>query len=232
MKKMIKVLGILFFFSFISKAQLGELRGTISDSLTGKGIWFANVELTLGDTYTGLGAITDSTGAFQITAINPGKYVLTASDLNYQKRKIEVVITSGSFTELNVELSQGSNEITEVVIETYTEPLYKKDAPTENIITIEERKHSPMAHADVSTMAATMDSNIKQDESTGAIFIRGSRSENTMYVVDGIKMTEGAMIPASAIQEVRIITSGIPAEFGDVTGGIIYITTRSYSPAG
>ena len=42
--------------------------------------------------------------------------------------------------------------------------------------------------------------------------------------------SEGTVkVGSNAIAEMRVITSGIPAEFGDVTGGIIYITTKKYT---
>ena len=41
-------------------------------------------------------------------------------------------------------------------------------------------------------------------------------------------MIEPARIPTTVIAEMRVITIGISVEFGDVTGGIIYITTKKY----
>ena len=36
-------------------------------------------------------------------------------------------------------------------------------------------------------------------------------------------------MPNSAIEQVSVITGGIPAQYGDVTGGVINITTRGAS---
>ena len=57
---------------------------------------------------------------------------------------------------------------------------------------------------------------------------RFSRDGGIRYAVDLIKMIEPARIPSTVIAEMRNITIGIPVEFGDVTGGIIYITTKKY----
>ena len=35
-------------------------------------------------------------------------------------------------------------------------------------------------------------------------------------------------IPKAAIEEISVLTGGIPAQFGDVTGGIVIITTKSF----
>ena len=58
---------------------------------------------------------------------------------------------------------------------------------------------------------------------------RFSRDGGIRYAVDLIKMIEPARIPSTVIAEMRVITIGIPVEFGDVTGGIIYITTKKYT---
>jgi outer membrane receptor for ferrienterochelin and colicin len=65
----------------------------------------------------------------------------------------------------------------------------------------------------------------------GGVSIRGSRSDNTYYYIDGVKVPAGAGVglPKSAIEEVQVITGGVPANYGDVTGGLINITTRGPS---
>lgn len=42
-------------------------------------------------------------------------------------------------------------------------------------------------------------------------------------------MRGSSNIPKSALEEVSVITGGVPANYGDVTGGIISITTRGPS---
>lgn len=65
----------------------------------------------------------------------------------------------------------------------------------------------------------------------GGVSIRGARTENTYYYIDGVKVPAGAGtgLPKSAIEEVQVIAGGVPANYGDVTGGAINITTRGPS---
>jgi hypothetical protein len=67
---------------------------------------------------------------------------------------------------------------------------------------------------------------VNSDEGTGEISVRGSRSDGTYYYIDGIKVRGSSNLPKSALEEVSVITGGVPANYGDVTGGIIAITTR------
>ena len=75
-------------------------------------------------------------------------------------------------------------------------------------------------------VALTSQANTKDDGQD--INIRGSRSDATQYYVDGIKMIGGFSVPKAAIKEIKVISGGVPAMFGDATGGIVLITTKSY----
>ena len=53
----------------------------------------------------------------------------------------------------------------------------------------------------------------------GGISIRGARSSSTWVYIDGIKVRGSSALPKSAIEEVQVVTGGIPANIGDATGG-------------
>ena len=63
----------------------------------------------------------------------------------------------------------------------------------------------------------------------GGISIRGARTGSTWVYIDGIKVRGSSSLPKSAIEEVSVITGGVPANIGDVTGGVINISLRSAS---
>ena len=81
----------------------------------------------------------------------------------------------------------------------------------------------------VQNVAATT-AGIYQSDSDGAVNVRGSRSNATAYYIDGIKITGNSnVLPQSAIDQMTVVTGGLPAQYGDATGGIISITTRGPS---
>ncbi len=49
-----------------------------------------------------------------------------------------------------------------------------------------------------------------------------------MYI-DGIKVRGSSALPQAAIEEVTVITGGLPAQYGDAVGGIINVTTKGPS---
>src|SRR5690606_27058360 len=62
----------------------------------------------------------------------------------------------------------------------------------------------------------------------GNINIRGSRSNATNYYLDGIRVS-GNLIPQSEIEQLQVITGGIEAKYGDVTGGLVSLTSKGPS---
>jgi outer membrane receptor for ferrienterochelin and colicin len=52
---------------------------------------------------------------------------------------------------------------------------------------------------------------------------------STWVYIDGIKVRGSSALPKSAIEEVSVITGGIPANIGDATGGVINVSLRNAS---
>lgn len=83
-----------------------------------------------------------------------------------------------------------------------------------------------MPTRDATGIASTV-GGVYSSEGGGGLSIRGARSEDSYYYIDGIKVRGSCFsLPKAAMQEVSVITGGVPANYGDVTGGIISITTR------
>ncbi|HEY6160659.1 MAG TPA: TonB-dependent receptor [Bacteroidia bacterium] len=60
------------------------------------------------------------------------------------------------------------------------------------------------------------------------IYSRGSRSGSNEYIVDGEKVIGSFNIPSQSIQGMTVYTGGVPACYGDFTGGLVMITTKSF----
>jgi hypothetical protein len=48
--------------------------------------------------------------------------------------------------------------------------------------------------------------------------------------IDGVKVVAGEVpnVPSTAIQNLTVYTGGIPAKYGDMTGGVVVIETKGY----
>lgn len=171
------------------------------------------------------GTDTDFEGNYSFSNIDPGKYDVEVSYVGLQTKRVQgVVVFASKANKLNVELSSDAIDLEEVVV--YAVPLVEQDNTTSGgIITSEQIKNLPTRN--INALAANTAGLAVADEGD-EVAVRGSRSNATDYYVDGIRV-RGNLIPESEISQLQVITGGIEAQYGDVTGGIISITTKGPS---
>ena len=206
----------------------GSLKGTISDKKSGEPLPFVNVVIENRGTQVSGGA-TDFDGAYFVKPIAPGTYDVVVSYVGYQPYKqTGVVVNSNKITFLDIGLNAGI-ELKEFEIVQYTVPLIDKDGGASGG-TVTREDIAKMPGRSAASIATTV-AGASTAGTDGGISIRGSRTEGTYYYIDGIKVPAGAGtgLPKSAIEEVQVLTGGIPANYGDVTGGLVNITTRGPS---
>ena len=219
---------VLFVLAAHAQVGTGSLKGKISDAKTNEPLPFVNVVLERGGQQV-TGGASDFNGEYFIKPIDPGTYDVVVTYVGYQPQRQEgVVVSSNKITFLDLKLNAGV-ELKEFEVVQYSVPLIDRDGGASGgTVTREDIAKMPGRSAEsiATTVAGTSDAG-----TGGGISIRGARSENTYYYIDGVKVPAGAGtgLPKSAIEEVQVITGGVPANYGDVTGGLINITTRGPS---
>ncbi len=216
----------LLFFLFVSaicSAQMGTLKGIVKDT-GGTILPYATVILQKNGVPVS-GTQTDVAGIYAIKAINPGDYDVMVSYVGYESVKIEAVrIEMEKITFLDFILKNNSTAGT-ISIKKYKVPLIDPDFKSGSTKTYEEIIKSPLAS--VSAIASTTAGTYSPDDGSGEINVRGARSEGTLYYVDGVKLSGLASLPKQSLEQVTVITGGMPAKYGDATGGVISVTTRN-----
>ena len=215
----------LFLFSGTLMVAQTSLGGKVVDEETGEVILFGSVALFKNGVLVA-GTETDFDGNYNFSNIDPSTYDVEASYVGYSAQRITgVTVLAGKANKLDINLGVGVT-LTEVVVTEYRAPLIEQDNTTQGaIITSEQIKNLPTRN--INALAATSAGLSSADEGD-AVSVRGSRSNATDYYVDGIRV-QGNLIPESEIDQLQIITGGIEAQYGDVTGGIISITTKGPS---
>lgn len=218
-------------YSF-GQTGLGTIKGTVTDEDSKEPVPFAKVILKQNGIVKG-GANTDFDGKFQINSVAAGNYDVEVRNETegYQPLALEgVVVSSEKITfldNLTIAKAKDVQEIAEVKVIAYKVPLIDKDGGASGAtVTREDIARLPVRSA--SGVASTV-GGVNSDEGSGALSVRGSRSDGTYFYIDGIKVRGSSNLPKSAIEEVTVITGGVPANYGDVTGGIISVTTRGPS---
>jgi hypothetical protein len=204
----------------------GTLKGKIMDIDADSPLPFASVVLFLNGNQVA-GTNTDFDGEYTIKPVQPGTYDVLVSFVGYQSQKITgVKITANKIRFVNAELSAGVMMQEAEVVE-YTVPLIDKDGGASGgTMTREDIDKMPGRSA---ASIATTVAGASTAGTGGGISIRGARPSSTWVYIDGIKVRGSSALPKSAIEEVQVVTGGIPANIGDATGGVINISLRNSS---
>ncbi|NVK65892.1 MAG: von Willebrand factor type A domain-containing protein [Flavobacteriales bacterium] len=117
-------------------------------------------------------------------------------------------------------------EIESVMITAYRAPLIVKDGGASGTTTTREDITIIPARSAYG-IAGTV-GGVNQTEDALGLHFRGGRAEQNAYYLDGMRLNSLDGIPKSYIQEVQVLTGGIPACYGDATGGIVSIYGKSY----
>lgn len=214
-----------------SQTGLGTLKGVVSDP-TGAPIPFAIVTMKQGDNIKA-NAETDFDGAFQINSVNAGTYdVEIRNDVEGFKAQLMtgVRISSEQITFLDKIVLKKTDDVLDVEgveVIAYKIPLIDKDGGASGS-TVSREDISKLPVRSAAGVAGTV-GGVNSNEGSGELSVRGSRSDATYFYIDGIKVRGSSNLPKSAIEEVKVITGGLPANYGDATGGIISVTTRGPS---
>ncbi|MEA3286611.1 MAG: TonB-dependent receptor [Candidatus Marinimicrobia bacterium] len=212
---------LFLFISGLQAGTTGKIAGFVHDADTGDPLIGCNV-IVDGSTY---GASVGLDGDFFITGLPPGNYSVTATMIGYQAlRKTDVMVSVDLTTPLNFELGTQILEAGQVVTVTAERPLVVKDL-TSSASHISSKELEAMP---VETFGEVL------EMQAGVVdgHIRGGRHGETLYMIDGIPVTDpydGSMavdIENASIQELQLITGAFNAEYGQAMSGVVNIVTK------
>ena len=227
MMRFATILGaLLMSFSAVAQVGQGTLKGRVSDFDTKDALPFASVVLFLNGNQVA-GTNTDFDGEYTIKPVQPGTYDVLFSFVGYQSKKVTgVKITANKIQFVNSELGAGVMMEEAEVVE-YSVPLIDKDGGASGG-TVSREDIDKLPGRSATSIAQTV-AGASTAGTGGGVSIRGARTSSTWYYIDGIKVRGSSALPKSAIEEVQVVTGGIPANIGDATGGVINISLRNSS---
>ena len=204
--------------------QTGKISGRVTDSQSGEALAGCNV-LVQG---TSMGAATDANGEYFIINLSPGSYYLAFSMIGYASYTAE-------FVQVNIDVTTPVNAaLTTEALQMAGVSVTAERPAIENTLT--SSKHivsgdimGAMAITDVNDVIKTLPGVI---EFGGDLHIRGGRSGEEMYLVDGASVTNAVMggqaIPVNPnmIGELQLITGTFNAEYGQAMSGLFNTVLR------
>jgi len=215
----------------------GKIAGTITDD-KGEPLPGASVEITSPSLMGKRAVLTSAKGAFVLLAVPGGKYTLRASMPGFKTVVQENIgLTAGEVVTVNLALPMGTIE--ETVTVTGTAPVV--DVKTSTIDAkinqemLDKLPTSRDSWYDLSLSTPGMFDTGK--EVMGSPTAYGESGQGNIFLVNGVDTTNpsgagwGSMINVNynTIQEVRIISLGSKAEYGNFSGAAIDVITKSGS---
>ncbi len=218
-----------------SQNQTATLSGRITDQ-QGRVVAGASVEVMNVDTNATLKTESNSQGLYVVSDLIPGSYRIMI-----QKRGFAEIVKTGltfhvqDAIEQNFELRVGS--LSQSVQVTAEAPVLRTSDAQEGLV-IDNRRIMELPQYNRDPLAfAQLAPNVNgasTETSWGSDFrINGGRTNQAEYYLDGQAVTTGYYhdIPSSmpskeALGEFKVITNGLSAEYGRLSGGAVVLSTR------
>ncbi len=219
-------------------AQTGGIEGVVTDA-KGEPLTGASIRVTEGGIFKN-GASAGVDGDFLIKPLSAGSYEVEISYIGYVTERVEgITVVNDQNATLNVKLEQpkanttsgggGSNtnlaEV-EVKVSRYEKPLIEPTSPGDRTI-LTAKDIEKMAVRDVAAQVSTT-AGVLQSGRGSTLNIGGGRGENTVYIIDGVLQTggRGVQLPPGSVGSISVYSGGLPARYGDATGGVVAITSK------
>ena len=209
----------------LTAGTTGKLTGLISDKNSGEALIGCNVIVT----DTDLGTASNALGEYFILNIPPGIYTIKFSMIGYESLILQNVnLSIDKTTRMNAALGTEVIEGSEVVVTAERKLIQFDVTQSEARITADELDVMPVTEIkDV----LRLQGGITQDAG-GGLHMRGGRSSEISYMVDGVPMTDAydggisVKIENNNIQELQVISGTFNAEYGRSLTGVVNMVTK------
>lgn len=204
----------------------GKISGKVTDIKSGNPLAGVNVFLE-GTPY---GAATDQFGEYVILNIPSGNYTLRASYIGYASFRVENIrVSLDRTTNQNFVLKEAVIEGEEVTV-LAERPMVQKDLTASQKVTTSDEISVMPVESFLGVL--TTQAGVNQGAG-GELHIRGGRSNEVGYYVDGVSVanpffTNGLAINISnkALEEMKVVSGAFNAEYGNAMSGIVNLQIK------
>jgi len=232
------VLFLLLLFPLSAPAQttVSTIEGTIKDA---QGSVVSGAQVAVKSPALGIErtATSDVNGFYRITALPAGNYSLTISHSGFSTRTFEnVELTVNRTLTLDIPLEVGAVQEQVDVVE-YAQLLNPTASSTGSTITPQQIKEMPTNGRNyldlmqlVPGVVVNRQANVGSDNSTPVL---GERAGNNNFLIDGqpnkdtVNGGAASQFNQETIAEFQVLTAGFRAEFGQASGAVVNVITRS-----
>lgn len=236
MQRSIALLTFLLGLSFGLQAQTGVIKGSVRDALNNEPLPFVNILVD----ETGMGAVTDEEGNYEIPGLSAGIYNLRASFLGYRPQTaFEIQVTYAKPAVVNFLLEEAAEQLEEVVVK--ADPFRKTEESPVSLrnIGVAEIQRNPGANRDISRVIQILPGVTTALAYRNDILVRGGGPNENRFFLDEIEVpninhfaTQGAsggpvgLINVNFLKEVDFFTGAFPANRGNALSSVMNLRQR------
>lgn len=177
---------------------------------------------------TPFGSMTDSEGRYDVYALSPGIYTVTARMVGMtpvSREGIRIVTDQSTRADFVLGIEVAGSTVIEVrdqrnlILETVPSTIHVID-------------RSEMRLMPVPDMLEIISRQPGVVSSGGSLHVRGGRAGEVAFLLDGIPVRSpvdnsfSSVLPVSAVSEASIITGGASAEYGNAMSGVVNMVSR------
>ena len=211
---------------YLFASTTGKIAGIIKDAATGQPLLGCNIIIA----GTTIGASSDINGNYFIINVPIGKYDLSAKMMGYKTLNItNVRVMVDLTTRTDFSLESTVLDLGEEVTIVAERPLIQKDITSKQaIVGSDEIINMPVENFQevlITKAGFTKDAD-------GAIHVRGGRSDEIAYMIDGMYVEDplyggfSSLFNEDAIDEMVVLSGTFNAEYGDAMSSIVNIITK------
>jgi hypothetical protein len=234
--KLVFFLLLLFPLSALAQTTISTIEGTIKDA---QGSVISGAQVVIKSPAMGIErtATSDASGFYRVTALPAGNYSLTISHTGFSTRTFDdIELTVNRTLTLDIPLEVGAVQEQVDVVE-YAQLLNPTTSSTGATITPEQIKGMPVNGRNyldlmqlVPGVVINRQANVGSDNATPVL---GERSGNNNFLIDGqpnkdtVNGGAASQFNQETIAEFQVLTAGFRAEFGQASGAVVNVITRS-----
>ncbi|MCC6393266.1 MAG: TonB-dependent receptor [Bryobacterales bacterium] len=219
-----------------ANAQNAEIAGRVVDP-SGAVIPQADIMVVNTETGTARKTASNDEGYYAVPLLQPGRYRLTAQKSGFKPvARDGIVLQVGDRLTMNVAMEIGT--AAEHVTVSGELPLLRTEDVQSGLVIDNKRiqdlpqyRRNALAFA---LLAPNVNGTSEQAGHDTDLRINGGRTSQAEYYIDGVPVTNGYNhnVPPSvpsreSIGEFKVITNGLSAEYGHLSGGAVVLVTRS-----
>jgi hypothetical protein len=224
----------------VAQDTTGALRGRVRDS---QGLVLPGVRVSVAGPQGTRATFTDEEGSFVVLSLVPGAYDVRAERDGFKvaERRDITVVLGRTFT-VGLTLEVGS--VTETVQVSGTSPVVDTSSTSVGgILDADTLKHLPVDRNFTDTLYLVPGVSDSSGVGRANPSIAGGSGLDNNYVVDGVNITDsgfggvgafnavhgslGSGVTTDFIKETEVKTAGFEAEYGQSTGGVVNVVTKS-----